>query len=695
MLDPERWRRLEELYRRALPLSPDERRSLLARVCDDDDMLRREVESLLAAHDVRDDFLQGDAFALGLKVLAGDGGMNQRESGPRFETTDLEPGRVIDGRYVILEGLDAGGMGEVYKAKDLKFPGRLVAVKVLKKLSKENPWTFRKFRGEGEAQGRVRHENVAVAFDSGTLPGGEPYLVVELVEGRPLSVLVNDYKAEDRQMEMPLAAEIMRQTCAGVAAIHRANLIHRDLKPKNIMVSEAGAADDAPVSIKIIDFGIARDLEKSTVAGMGVGTLSYMPPEQARGAEVTPASDVFSLGVLAYQLLTNNLPFNARTHVQLDAAQAQGVRVRPSSLRAELTPAADAAILKALAYDPARRQQSVKEFRDELLSALAEGATVPASPRAVVADGGGGSKSSRARRVAVASALALAAVACIGVVWRAGGGGERETRVQALSAALEGDDPQSAGAGYDKESAYPVGPPPPGAAYVTIGFNVWRTRPATARDSADAARETVEAEETVAERIDDTDYIQVGERFRLSIESLTEKFLPDNGGYLYVVNRELYADGSFGRAWLLFPNATTFNGENVIRTGQPIELPRSPRPYRIQRGTDRPDHVAETYTVIISPWKFWLPPLAESRTEIPRQLFEEWERQFGGRAYRASLRGGVKKLRTRREQKVGMRETVEADEPLTPADPLPQTILRAVVKNGSPAMVTVALKIRD
>ena len=694
MLDPERWRRLEELYQAALPLSADERRTLLARECGGDDALRRDAESLLRAHDVRDDFLQDDAFELGLNVLAGDDEMNPGEDGPSFEA-NLDPERVIDGRYVILEALDAGGMGEVYKAKDLKFPGRPVVIKVLKRVSKQNPWKFKKFSREGEAQSRVRHNNVAVVFDSGTLPGGAPYLVVEFVDGRTLSDLISDHKAEDRQMELPLVAEIMRQTCAGVAAIHKASLIHRDLKPMNIMVCEPGAADDAPVLVKIIDFGIARDLEKSTEVGLSVGTLSYMSPEQVKGIEVTPASDVFSLGVLAYNLLTNNLPFNAKTHLKLDAAQAGGVQVKPSSLRPDLPPVADAVILKALAYDPARRYQSVREFRDELISALTEEATVPAPPRKIV-DEVDKVKNRRSLWAAVTAVLTLVvAAAVIGIWWPRGGAAP--TRAQKVAVVLEKDGPQ---APYQREPGYPVGPPPQGAGYAMVGFNVWRVRYATPPDAADteAARETVEDGEIVAERIDDGDYMRVGDRFKLSVESLTEDLLPDRGGYLYIVNREQYADGSFGRALLLFPNAATFNGENLIKTDQPVELPRPPmRAYRIKRGSNRPDYVAETYTIIVSPWKFWLPPLntVEGQTEIPTQLFEEWERKFGGRSPRASLRDGVGKLRTRREQRVGTRETVEADEPLTQSDPLPQTVLRAVVKKGSPAMVTVALKVRD
>lgn len=688
-LSPERWQRLEELYRKALPLPPHERRVFLAQACADDEDLRREAESLLEADDAKDDFLQSGAFPLVMNVLAGENKMNSQDPTLGFETKFAKD-RTIDGRYVILEGLDAGGMGEVFKARDLKFPDRLIVIKVLKKESKSHPWTFKKFRDEGMAQSRVQHPNVAMVFDKGELPTGDPYLVVEFINGQNLEQVIAEHKGEDHQLDFHYVAEIMRQICSGVAAIHRANLIHRDLKPKNIMILETSETDELPVRVKIIDFGIVRDLDKDSVVGQSVGTLPYMSPEQVIGEEVTKASDIYSLGVIAYRMLTNNLPFNARTYAQLYALQREEVRVKPSGLCPNLSPDAERVILKALSFDAGQRYQSAKEFCDELVKALKE--KPPSTPIPIPINNS--SNSSMKKWLVIASAFIVVAI-IVGALWLWKSPSQDSTRVQVVTKALESDKPNVEGGGYDKEPSYPVGQPPPGTSYATIGFNVWRTRPVTTRDIDDAARDTVEAEETVSERIDDGEYISVGERFRFSIESLTEGFLPNNGGYLYVINREQYADGSFGKAWLLFPNAQTFNGENIIKTGQPLELPKSAVPYRIQRSTGRSDQVAETYIIIISPWKFLLPPLGEKRTELPPDQFADWERQFSGRAYRASLRGGVGKTRTKREQKVGTRETVEADEPLTSNDPLPQTILRTVVKKGAPAMVTVALRIKN
>lgn len=695
LMSPERWRRLEQLYCAALRLPPNERRAFLARNCADDEELRREAESLLRADEVKNELLQSDAFVLGMRVLAGENKMSTQETTQRFETRFAEE-RTIDNRYVILEGLDAGGMGEVFKARDLKFPDRLVVIKVLKKESQSHPWIFKKFRGEGEAQSRVQHPNVAMVFDKGVLPGGEDYLVVEFVNGQNLGQVITDHKTEDHEMDGHFAAEVIRQICSGVAAIHRSKLIHRDLKPKNIMVFETSETDDVPVRVKIIDFGIVRDLNKSTVYGQSVGTLHYMSPEQVRGDEVSTASDVYSVGVIAYQMLTNNLPFNAKTYTQLDALQIAGVKVKPSSLRHGLSQEADRVILKALSYDARERYQSAKEFSVELVRALI-GETPPstsADEPAPIIPSNNPPKGAGKKWLVIASGVILAA-ALLGVVWWLSQSGQPSTRVEAITTALESNKSSIEGKGYDKDATYPMGQPPQDMVYATVGFNIWRTRPASTRDVGDAARETVEGEETVSERVDEGGYVAVGEGFRLGIESLTENFLPNNDGYLYVINREQYADGSFGRAWLLFPNAKTFDGNNIIKTGEPIELPKSAEPYRVRRSTDRSDQVAETYSIIISPWKFWLPPLGEKRTELPPELFADWERQFSARSHRASLRGGAGKARTKREQRVGTRETVEADEPLTSSDPLPQTVLRTVVRKGAPAMVTVALRIRD
>ena len=188
---------------------------------------------------------------------------------------EIPIGMKLDDRYEIMEKLDAGGMGEVYQARDLKLDNRLVVVKVLKKKFLNNSWMVKKFGDEIEALSRIQHPNVATIYDKGKLPSGEPYLVMEFVKGATLSQFLKD---EDRQLEFSEVAEIMQQIGRGVDAIHQARLIHRDLKPKNIMVYQN--RDSGEYEVKVIDFGIVRDVDKSTVIGQSPGTVGYMSPEQ-------------------------------------------------------------------------------------------------------------------------------------------------------------------------------------------------------------------------------------------------------------------------------------------------------------------------------------------------------------------------------------------------------------------------------
>jgi hypothetical protein len=245
---------------------------------------------------------------------------------------------------------------------------------------------------------------------------------------------------------------------------------------------------------------------------------------------------------------------------------------------------------------------------------------------------------------------------------------------------------------YNAEALYPTGPPPLGMTYATIGFTVWRTRPVTTRDGEDTARETIDSQEMASERVGDD--IADGEKIYLGVESLTGEFLPDKGGYLYVINREQYADGTLGRARLIFPTLLTYGGNNRVKPGQPIMLPEKNRPFTIKRSS--PAQVAETYAIILSPWAFQLPePLSDKAMVLPDSLVAEWSRQYDGRMYRATLRGGVGQAKTKREQSIGSRETVDVAEPLTQDDALPQTVFKGAVKNGNPARVTVALRFKD
>lgn len=382
ILIPERWQKLEEIYCRALQLPHNERSAFLGQVCAGDEELRLEAESLLAADsEVGDDPLPNGLCTVDMEILA-DGEDNEDQKGDEVTTepfnSTLTVGAVIDQRYQILSPLDAGGIGEVFKAKDFKFPDRPVAIKVLKRESHSHPWKFKKFReDEPDAQSRVQHPNVAMVFDKGTLRGGEPYLVVELVHGKNLGQLIREHKTEDEQINFHLIAEVMRQVCSGVSAIHRANLIHRDLTPKNIMLFETSETDDVAVRVKIIDFGIVRDLDKSTLLGQSVGTLPFMSPEQINGEDVTIASDIYSLGVIAYLMLTNNLPFNAKSYAQLHTMQMEGVKIKPSALRSGLPQTAEEVVLKALSYNPSDRPRTARDFGDELIRALTERKQAP------------------------------------------------------------------------------------------------------------------------------------------------------------------------------------------------------------------------------------------------------------------------------------------------------------------------------
>jgi len=358
---------------------------------------------------------------------------------------------------------------------------------------------------------------------------------------------------------------------------------------------------------------------------------------------------------------------------------------KASAQRAGLPQAVDDVLCTALNYDPAKRQRSARQFGDDLARALTPPPEPPPPPPPPIID---------KRWLIAAVAVILVAVIASVLWWSLSG--QTSSRDQVIDLLIANNPTATAspvsGRIYDAEPSFPTGRPPKGMAYATIGFTVWRTRPATARDGDDVARETIDSQEMASERIADS--ISDGERIYLGIESLTGEFLPDKGGYLYVINREQYADGTFGRARLIFPTLLTYAGQNRVKPGQPIVLPETNRPFVIKRSS--PAQVAETYTIILSPWEFRLPePLGNRAMVLPDNLVADWERQYGGRIHRASLRGGVGQTRTKREQAVGSRATQDTAEPLTQDEPLPQNCYRGAVKIGNPAMVTVVVRFEN
>lgn len=274
----------------------------------------------------------------------------------------------LGGRYLIERELGRGGMGVVYLARDKpELHSRPVVVKVLLEEALKNEVVVSKFYQEIESLTRLDDPGVIGIFDAGRLEDGAPYLVMQYVEGTTLRVAIRR-----EGMDLQQAAAIIRQIGRSVGAAHDAGILHRDLKPENIMLRTTASGEQL---VKIIDFGIAKVKKSmsgpSPLTGLTVGTIGYMSPEQLSARPLTPASDIYSLGVIAYEMLTGRNPFNPDSVFQLLEMQREGVRVKPSDLRPSLPEAAQQILLKALAFDSKDRFQRAQEFGDRLAGALA------------------------------------------------------------------------------------------------------------------------------------------------------------------------------------------------------------------------------------------------------------------------------------------------------------------------------------
>lgn len=277
-------------------------------------------------------------------------------------------GLTIDGRYLVEKELGHGGVGAVYLARDHKLHEKPVVIKILLEKSVDE-WVVQKFLQEKEALARVDHPGVVGILDTGELPNGKPYIVMQFVDGRSLRDAI---KAAPEGMDLERVASIVKQVGAALSAVHLKKIYHRDLKPENIMLQALGRGDE---QVKIVDFGIAKIKESviapSTVTGAATaGTIIYMSPEQLHGVKVIAASDIYSFGVIAYEMVTGRRPFNPQTIANLADMQREGVRVKPADLRPSLPAEAQTMILGALAFDAKDRYENAAEFGDALAQAL-------------------------------------------------------------------------------------------------------------------------------------------------------------------------------------------------------------------------------------------------------------------------------------------------------------------------------------
>ncbi len=375
-----RWHRIGEIYHSAVPLSRSERAAYVTSACSGDSELQEEVESLLHADDSSGGFLEAAVFDLGLKILSDDGLTND-ETDAIIENRGPDEllGKTLDERYLIERQLGHGGVGKVYLARDLKLHNKHVVVKVLLEKSLKNEWVALKFRQEKEALARIDHPGVVGIVDTGELADGEPYIVMQYVDGISIREAI---KAQPEGMDLDRAASIIKQAGSALSAVHERNIYHRDLKPENIMLQRVGHGEE---QVKILDFGVAK-VKESLIASSTVtdatsaGTVSYMSPEQLRLQKVSAASDIYSLGVIAYEIVTGRRPFKAQTAAHLAEMQREGIRVKPMDLCPLLSPDAEQIILKALTFEPQDRYQNAAEFGNALAHALIneqESVTVP------------------------------------------------------------------------------------------------------------------------------------------------------------------------------------------------------------------------------------------------------------------------------------------------------------------------------
>lgn len=292
---------------------------------------------------------------------------------PRFDKSDAMVGQMLDGRFLVKKdltegGADAGGIGLVYLAEDLKLLGRQVVVKILQKAALKNPDILRKFQHEKEALIRLDHPNIVRILDSGTLSDGNPFMVMDYIQGYSLRRVLSQKK----ELSFLFCAHIIETVTSALGAAHAEKILHRDIKPENIMLTPQ---QEGAERVRVIDFGIARvenaKLAPSTEIERAIGTVKYMPPEQLLGKlNQTPAGDIYSCAILAYELLMGEQPFKPASIAEMYDLQKQSGSFLPGRFRISIPEEARNLILHALAFNPSERPQDARKFGMDLAKAL-------------------------------------------------------------------------------------------------------------------------------------------------------------------------------------------------------------------------------------------------------------------------------------------------------------------------------------
>jgi serine/threonine protein kinase len=354
-MDAERWRKIEHVFHAVLQAEPSRRATILEDSCAGDESLRLEVESLLAHYKSAGTFIEAPAFATAEPI--------SRTEQPSSISKGAAPfalGAVI-AQYRVLEEIGAGGMGVVYKAEDTRL-GRLVALKFLPENLATDASALERFQREARAASALNHPNICTIYDIAEYQG-HPFIAMEYLDGRTLK----DYIL-GRSLYGDEVSKVGIQIAEALSAAHSKGVVHRDVKPGNIVVTAAGA-------VKVLDFGLAkltgslagnRPTRSLTESHTVAGTLPYMSPEQLRGREVDPRTDIYALGVVLYELSTGRRPFTAEISPQLIDDVLNSPPPLPREVNPKLPPKLEEIILKCLEKDPEDRYQTAKEIAVDL-----------------------------------------------------------------------------------------------------------------------------------------------------------------------------------------------------------------------------------------------------------------------------------------------------------------------------------------
>ena len=351
----QRWQDLDRLFHSALERPPEERAGFLAEACGTDEAVRQKVEALIAAHEQIGEFLDAPAFEV---------------TGSKLTLEQPSPlaNRIL-GHYKILATLGAGGMGEVYLAQDTRL-GRKIALKLLPPEFTIDAERLQRFEQEARAASALSHPNVCVIHEIGYTEEGRRFITMEYIEGATLR-----QRLAEKRLTLLEALDVAVQIAAGLAAAHAVGIIHRDIKPENVMLRSDGL-------VKVLDFGLAKLTQQTsetdadtlmrsmvkTGSGMIMGTVGYMSPEQARGLAVDSRTDIWSLGVLLYEMIAGRAPFDGATPSDLLVSILERDPLAISQNTLEVPAELERIVRKALRKDRDERYQTAEDFLVDLKS---------------------------------------------------------------------------------------------------------------------------------------------------------------------------------------------------------------------------------------------------------------------------------------------------------------------------------------